>query len=135
MSLDLVRLEKLIGIPYDLRRMDCADLAILVQRDLFDRVVTLAGKRPRPLDPQAQAKVIAAYCAELSVRTDRPKDGDAVLMRDFCQQQAGHLGTFFFINYAPHVLHTSHKLGSSVLHRLQDLQGFGLVVEGYYRWN
>lgn len=133
--LEALQLDRFVGIPYCPRHMDCADLAILVQRDLFGREVVLAGKRLRPLDLQAQAKVIAAYCAELSVRTDRPKDGDAVLMRDFCQQQAGHIGTFFFINYAPHVLHTSHKLGASVLHRVQDLQGYGLVVEGFYRWN
>ena len=133
--LDALQLDRFVGIPYCPRHMDCADLAILVQRDLFGREVVLAGKRLRPLDLQAQAKVIAAYCAELGVRIDRPQDGDAVLMRDFCQQQAGHIGTFFFINYAPHVLHTSHKLGASVLHRVQDLQGYGLVVEGFYRWN
>ena len=133
--LDALQLDRFIGIPYCPRHMDCADLAILVQHELFGRSVTFAGKRSRPLDPHAQAKVVAAYCAELGVRIDHPEDGDAVLMRDFCQQQAGHIGTFFFINYAPHVLHTSHKLGASVLHRVQDLQGYGLVVEGFYRWN
>jgi hypothetical protein len=32
-------------------------------------------------------------------------------MRDFDAEQAGHIGIYVFTNYAPHVLHTSHKLG------------------------
>jgi hypothetical protein len=133
--LEALQLDRFIGIPYCPRHMDCADLALLVQRELFGRQVVLAGKRARPLELDAQAEAIAGYCAELGTAVDRPQDGDAVLMRDFDAEQAGHIGIYVFTNFAPHVLHTSHKLGASVLHRVQDLQGFGLVVEGYYRWN
>lgn len=133
--LDALRLDQFIGIPYCPRHMDCADLALLVQRELFGRRVVLAGKRARPLELGAQAQAIAGYCAALGTAVERPQDGDAVLMRDFAADQAGHIGTYVFTNYAPHVLHTSHKLGSSVLHRVQDLQGYGLIVEGFYRWN
>lgn len=132
--LEALQLDRFIGIPYCPRHMDCADLALLVQRELFDRHVVLAGKRARPLEPDAQAAVIASYCSELGTAVERPQDGDAVLMRDFDAAQAGHIGVYVFTNYAPHVLHTSHKLGASVLHRLQDLRGYGLVVDGYYRW-
>ena len=55
------QLERFIGIPYCPRRMDCADLAMLVQRDLFGRQVLLAGKRPRPLDTVAQDMALNAY--------------------------------------------------------------------------
>lgn len=132
--LDSLQLDRFVGIPYCPRHMDCADLALLVQRELFGREVVLAGKRVRPLELDAQAAAIAGYCSELGTVVEQPLDGDAVLMRDFDAEQAGHIGIYVFTNYAPHVLHTSLKLGASVLHRVQDLLGYGLVVEGYYRW-
>ncbi|MFD2755668.1 hypothetical protein [Comamonas terrae] len=132
--LDATQLDRFVGIPYCPRHMDCADLALLVQRELFGRDVVLAGKRARPLQADAQAAAIAAYCTELGTRTELPQDGDAVLMRETGATVAGHIGTFVFTNYAPHVLHTSHKLGGSVLHRVQDLPGLGLAIEGYYQW-
>lgn len=127
-------LDRYIGLPYSARHMDCADLALLVQRELFGREVALPGKRPRPLTPGEQAIAITAYCGRLADPVDVPADGDAVLMRDAGSLRAGHLGTYFFVNHAPCVLHTSHALGASVLHRLQDLRGYGLAVDGYYRW-
>lgn len=133
--LEALQLDPFVGIPYCPRHMDCADLALLVQRELFGRAVVLAGKRARPLEPFDQAAAIASYCDELGTVVEQPQDGDAVLMRDLGFDQAGHIGIYVFTNFAPHVLHTSHKLGASVLHRVQDLPGYGLIVEGYFRWN
>lgn len=130
-----MNLDRFIGIPYCPRRMDCADLAMLVQRELFGKTVQLAGKRPRPLLPAEQDAAIDAHKDLLAVRIEQPQDGDAVLMREPGAELAGHIGTFFFINYAPHVLHTTAWMqGGSTLHRLQDLSALGLTVEGYYRW-
>lgn len=129
-----MEVDRFIGIPYCPRRMDCADLAMLVQRELFGRAVQLSGKRPRPLDESAQAAAVHAYAQLLAEPASHPQDGDAVLMREAGTPRAGHIGTYFFINFTPYVLHTSHALGGSVLHRQQDLKGFGLTVEGYYRW-
>jgi hypothetical protein len=128
-------LDRFIGLPYCPRRMDCADLAMLVQRELFGKAVLLPGKRPRPLTPQEQDAAIDEFRDELGYRVEQPQDGDAVLMREPGAERAGHIGTFFFINYAPHVLHTASWMqGGSTLHRLQDLSGLGLTIEGYYRW-
>lgn len=126
--------DRFIGIPYDVRHMDCADLALWVQRELFGRTVHLPGKRPRPLRDGAQAQAIHAYTQQLADPVALPQDGDSVLMRDAGQAMAGHIGTYFFLNYTPMVLHISHALGASVLHRVQDLPGYGLQIEGYYRW-
>ena len=129
------QLDRFIGIPYCPRRMDCADLAMLVQRDLFGRQVLLAGKRPRPLDTVAQDMALNAYTRQLADPVATPQDGDLVLMREPGAAVAGHAGTYFFINYAPHVLHTAAWMqGGSTLHRLQDLPALGLTVEGYYKW-
>lgn len=124
--------DRFIGLPYCPRRLDCADLVALVQREMFGRDVLLPGKRARPLDPDGQAKQIAAYLNPVATPTDSPQDGDAVLMRE--GGRAGHIGVYFFVNYSPHVLHTSARIGGSVLHRIQDLSAMGLQVEGYYTW-
>lgn len=126
--------DRFIGLPYDARHMDCADLAILIQRELFGREVLLAGKRPRPLRDDAQAQAIRAYTAQLADPVINPVDGDIVLMREIGAAQAGHIGTYFFLNFTPYVLHTTALLGASVLHRMQDLSGTGLTLEGFYRW-
>ena len=128
------QIDRFVGIPYCARHMDCADLAMLVQRELFGKTVQLLGRRPRPLEPEAQAQEIAAMSAHLADPVERPQDGDAVLMREAGTSHAGHIGTYFFINFTPYVLHTSHALGGSLLHRLQDLKGYGLTVQGCYRW-
>ena len=130
----LAKIEALVGIPYDARHIDCADLAMRVQAEVFGRAVALPGRRPRPLRDADQAAAIAAYASQLAVPVKCPRDGDAVLMRDGGQAVAGHIGTYFFLNYTPMVLHTSHALGASVLHRAQDLPGYGLRIEGFYRW-
>lgn len=130
-----MNLDRFIGLSYCPRRMDCADLAILVQRELFGKSVQLAGKRPRPLHPAKQDAAVDAYRDQLAVPVEQPQDGDAVLMREPGAERAGHIGTFFFINFAPHVLHTAAWMqGGSTLHRLQDLSALGLTVEGFYRW-
>lgn len=115
--------------------MDCADLAMLVQREVFGREVVIAGKRPRPLTAADQDAAIAAYCDQLATPVAQPEDGDILLMREIGQTVAGHIGTYFFLNYAPYVLHTAAWMqGGSSLHRLQDIGGFGLTVMGLYRW-
>lgn len=130
-----MNLDRFIGLPYCPRRMDCADLAILVQRELFGNSVFVAGKRPRPLHPAQQDAAIDAHKDQLADRVECPQDGDAVLMTEPGSSVAGHIGTYFFINYAPHVLHTASWMqGGSTLHRLQDLSALGLTVEGFYRW-
>lgn len=126
--------DRFIGIPYDARHMDCADLALLVQRELFGRAVHLPGKRPRPLRAAEQDAAIAVYSAQLADPVINPVDGDAVLMREIGASTTGHIGTYFFLNYTPYVLHTTALLGASVLHRMQDLSATGLTLEGFYRW-
>lgn len=130
----LDKIEALVGIPYDARHMDCADLAMLVQAQVFGRTVTLPGRRPRPLRDAEQAEAIHAYAQDLAEPVAVPEDGDVVLMQNIGQTVSGHIGTYFFLNYTPMVLHTSQELGGGVLHRIQDLSGLGLKITGYYRW-
>lgn len=128
------KLDKYIGLPYSARTFDCGDLAIRLQRELFGNEVNLPGKRLRPLKAEEQAEVLALYCGDLGEKTETPQDGDAILMREVGSSLASHIGTYFFVSYAPSVLHTSEVLNGSCLHRISDLPSLGLVIEGYYKW-
>lgn len=127
-------LRRFTGIAYDLRHMDCADHVLLVQREHFGVERMLPGRRPRPLRPDAQAEAIHLAVGELAIRIESPQDGDLVLMHEGDQAHPGHAGTYFFLDHQSWVLHCSNTIGSSRLHRLRDLTGLGLQVEGFYRW-
>lgn len=127
-------LDRFIGLPYCPRHLDCADLVLLVQAELFGRCVRLPGRRPRPLRTDEQAPELRAHTNQLAERVEQPQDGDLVLMFDSGQAQPGHAGTFFFLAHEPWVLHTSEALGGSCLHRVADLPSMGLRVEGFYRF-
>lgn len=128
-------IDSYVGIPYCPRTMDCADFVLLVQRECLGRDVQLPGKRPRPLNSEQQAQCIATYCRALACPTDTPQTGDVVLMRDAGSALAGHVGVYAYLNHTAYVLHTSHAMGASTLHRLHDLPGYGLHIEGFYKWS
>ncbi|ONN68138.1 hypothetical protein [Herbaspirillum sp. VT-16-41] len=122
-------LDRYIGRPYDAQTFDCADLAVLVQRELFGRQITLPADRLRR---HAQVASLARYRDALAVviGPEEISDGDAVLMKG----DSLHIGTLFYLAGSWRVLHNSHALGGVWLHKLADLRLFGLFIEGFYRW-
>ncbi len=125
-------IEPYVGIPHHLRHHDCADLVLRVQAELFGRQAMLPGKRPRPLRDAAQATHLAQATHQLARPTTTPADGDLVLMLDTGHTTPGHAGVYFFLAHEAWVLHSSHALGHSALHRVRDLPGYGLRIEGFY---
>jgi len=123
-------LDRFIAIPYCERTFDCADLVMLVQRDVFGREVSLPSARPRGLRGAAQVGDLSRQFAR---RTDRPRDGDLVLMIE--RARPAHVGVYFWLAHEAWVLHANERNGCSVLHRLRELPEFGLTVEGIYTWN
>ena len=130
------QINSLIGIPYNRDGFDCADLAAKVQWDLFGRVIELPGHHPKGVRAQAAAIRRHAVVLAVPVAADQVIDGDAVLI--VCQSaERGsllHIGTILLICGARWVLHASAAIGHSVLQRVSDLAGYGLRIEGYYRW-
>ncbi|HEL2957641.1 TPA: peptidoglycan endopeptidase [Stenotrophomonas maltophilia] len=123
--------ERFVGIPYDEREMDCADLVALVQRELFGREVQMPGRRPRGVEGQAAlGELSRPYCR----RALTPQDGDLVLMIETPNKRPGHAGIFFFLAHEGWVLHSNERNGCSVLHRVRDMPEFGLRIEGIYTW-
>ena len=53
------QIERYIGLPYDEAELDCADLAVLIQRELFGKEISLPGRRQRMNAPAAS---IATSC-------------------------------------------------------------------------
>ncbi|WP_126962552.1 C40 family peptidase [Xanthomonas arboricola] len=124
-------IERYLGIPYDNDSYDCADLVVQVQRELFGREVQMPSRRPRGAAGQvALGELSRAY----AVPTTTPVDGDLVLMFDKGQTRPGHVGLFFHLAHEGWVLHTTHALGSSWLHRVRELPDYGARIEGYYTW-
>jgi len=126
--------NQFVGRPHRADSYDCADLAIDVAREIFSREVVLPAARPRPQGQRGQAVAIQAMADELAFEVAEPVDGDLVLMQSAGQDLPGHIGTYFFLNYQPYVLHTSVSLGYASLHRLSALSMLSLRVVGFYRW-
>lgn len=123
--------ERYTLIPYDEQKFDCADLVVLVQRELFGRDVQMPGRRPRGAEGQA---ALGELSRQYGRRTATPQDGDLVLMIDHGQKRPGHAGVYFWLGHEAWVLHANEKTGCSILHRARELPDFGLRIEGYYAW-
>jgi len=121
--------ERYIGRRYDADSFDCADLAVLIQDELFGRHVQLPGGRGRR---QAPTATLERYRADLAteISRDEIEPGDVLLMKG----EVLHIGTLFFVGGCWRVLHNSYRLGGVWLHKLSELSSYGLRVEGFYRW-
>lgn len=123
--------EAYVGMPFDPDTFDCADLVVLVQRELFGREVALPNGRHRGTRGQT---TLAGETQAQAVRTDTPQDGDLVLMLDDTLRFPGHVGVWFNIAHEGWVLHAHKRTRMAVLHRARDLAGFGAPIEGTYTW-
>lgn len=123
--------DRYLGEPYRPVEADCAALAVRVAREQFGQHIDLpqhaAGLRSgsRQIDAIAEAGSVAE-------RVTTPRDGDVVLMR--CRGVLAHVGVYCRIGGDGWVLHALRTAGAVVRHRLRDLPGQGLAVEGFYRW-
>ncbi|MFA4294445.1 MULTISPECIES: hypothetical protein [Xanthomonas] len=121
--------ERFVGIPYDEETCDCADLVVLVQRELFGRDVVLPNGRPRGARGQV---ALGELSKPYGARTDTPSDGDLVVMYE--RGRPAHVGVYFWLAHEGHCLHSNERNGCAVIHRIRDLAAFGASVEGYYTW-
>lgn len=136
MTQDLIRkLESYVGTPYVLGQFDCMDLARQVLREVFGLDVPLPDHRHRPLGAAGQRREIEAMRDDLAVRIDVPFTGCGALLFEPCKDTTlWHIGVVALHGGDIWILHNSAKLGSAHLHRLTDLQRWGLHLEGWYAW-
>jgi len=120
-----------LGEPYSPGDADCAALAVRVADEVFCRRITLP-QHAQGLRASARQIDALAAAQEIAERVERPREGDAVLMR--CRGTLSHVGVYCEPDGTPWVLHAMRNAGAVVRHRVIDLPGVGLTVEGYYRW-
>ena len=71
--MDARAIDRYIGIPYCAQTMDCADLAVLLQAELFGRAINLPGRRQRLFLADARRRRGAGSLALSSGSCGRPK--------------------------------------------------------------
>lgn len=121
--------ERFLGIPYDAEAFDCADLAMLVLRELHGKYIVLPNGRPRGREGQSRLWELSQQYADPVV--GEPQDGDVVLMK--WRKRVGHVGLFYRIAGEQWVLHSNETNGVSVLHRVRELPMWGAKVVGFFR--
>lgn len=74
----IIQASRYVGRPYAAGEFDCADLAVLVQRELFGRPVALPAHHPG--GARTQGALILRLRDALAVEVAEPVDGCAVLL-------------------------------------------------------
>lgn len=120
--------EHYVGLPY--AEADCAELAQRVRREVFGQETGLPSERAASL--RGLTVQIETLKADYAEPVTEPREGDAVLMVG--RGRLDHIGIYCEINNTPYVLHAQRNAGHTVLHRLRELPGVGLRLEGFYRW-
>ena len=132
--MDAKTIQRYVGLKYVPGVFDCADLVMLVQKEVFQREIQLPQDRNRPTHLRAQYREILSWLPQLVVRREGYnvlEDGDGVLL------QIGaipiHIGVLCQLE-EPYVLHADNALSGSVLTKWRQLREFGYKVEGVYAW-
>lgn len=125
------------GRPYVSGQFDCADLAKLVQKEIFGREVELPADRDYigktgGDKARAMAAQVAREKDQYAVKTDSPVDGDPVLL--IGRGQGSHIGVLCLIGCERYVLHATSSYNQPVRTLLRNLVQHGLAVEGFYKW-
>lgn len=121
--------KKYLSIPYE--KMNCAEFVEHVLKDQFN----LDFKFPQSCGSffmesyQIRKEMYKFIVPE---KTINPIDGDLVLMSG--KRRLNHVGLFVEIDRVKYVLHTQRKFGCACLHKIKDLTGYGLMLEGFYKW-
>ncbi len=122
-------LQVYVGREYRVGLYDCAHLAADVQREMCGREINLPTHHP--MGTAGQRRLIQGLRDELAERIDVPFPSCAAIL---VEGDHVHIGTVALRNGEPWILHNSHKLGSAHLHRLKDLERWGMKLEGFYKW-
>lgn len=123
------------GYQYVEGEFDCGSLAVLVQRELFDRDVTVPPASERSAGRLGQRRDILRIQPETSYAVETPETGDAVLYWNTeGSEKRWHVGTVFLRDGEVWVLHLVDEERGVMLQRDADLRGTGLVRDAFYRW-
>lgn len=127
------RLQEYVGTPYVSGVFDCWDLAAKVQREVFGRETAVPAHRDRPQGAAGQRREIFNLRDEVAIRVDVPFTGClGLFFEPGAFAPIWHIGVGAIRLGEIYVLHNSEKLGGAHFQRLNDLQRFGMRLEGWY---
>ena len=124
--------EAYIGRAYVEGEHDCADFAVAVLRERFDRILALPAHAASVRGWDAQ---VATLKGDYALPTIAPREGDGVLMRAAARRRSfgHHIGVWCAVADEPYVLHCLRGVGS-IFHPIRELRCRALELEGVYRW-
>lgn len=125
------QLARYYSLGYDRDTFDCADLVVMVQKELFGREVILPRHNARGTSGQ---RAISRRINDYLIRTDNPVDGDVVLMQEIGLSYPGHVGVYFRISGEGCVLHTSSHSRGAIITPVRELSNSSLAFKDYYTW-
>lgn len=134
------RAQAYVGTPYIAGQFDCTDLAVQVQRELFNLAVPMPSHSARPGSvARAGGAAIHRLREALADPVETPHAGDFCLLwapegDEARGVQRWHVGTVFMHGGEIWVLHNSGSTTGAALQRLADIKRLGLRLDGFYRW-
>lgn len=120
-----------VGLPYIADTFDCVHLVVRVQNEVFGKQITIPVQREEhvfKLSKQIEEHMETFY---EEVPKEDAQDGDLVLMK--CAGRLNHTGVYTVVGGVPYVLHNLRNLGSVAMHRLRDIEKYGIVFDSVYR--
>lgn len=139
-SITLHDAERFIGLHYVEGAFDCADLVVLVQRELFGRLLDLPTAGGRAVGVRGQARDLAANLPRFARNCQEPQTGVAVLLWEVTPHgmpplnRRWHLGTVFMHLGAPWVLHCQNETFGTRLQPLHELVSGPMHFESFLEW-
>lgn len=117
-------------LKYSTKEYNCAELVRLVLREQFniDFIFPQTKHSVRKDSQQIKAN-LSVFTSE---QTKYPNEGDLVLMSG--SSRLCHVGLYVTINNKGYVLHSMKNASTVCLHELKDLKLYGLVLNGFYKW-
>ena len=136
----LMDAERFIGLEYVDGQFDCADLVVVVQRELFGRNLPAPASADRARGVRGQARDLRAALATYVRPVDVPATGCAVLLWETTPHGAPplnrrwHLGTVFMHLGQPWVLHCANESEGTRLQPLDAITGSAMHFESFLAW-
>lgn len=121
--------RKYISRPYS--ELNCAELVELVIKEQLGIKFTFPQSNGNIFYESARIREHFLDYVEPE-KTTKPENCSLVVMH--ANRRMCHVGLFVKYGGASYVLHSLKSAGSVCLHRIEDLNYYGLVLEGFYKW-
>lgn len=116
--------DKYLGKYYD----SCSHFVEVVKREVFNRDYTFISSTD---DDAVNKELILREMPQYSQATEKPSDGDLVLMS--LHERTCHVGLYTQISGESYVVHFMPKQGV-FRHRLRMISFLGYTISGVFKW-